>query len=217
MKKVFNLVIVDESGSMWCIREQAFTGINETLSTIKIMQEKFPDTEQHTTLVTFDTEHTTWHFDDALTDQVRKLQWDEYNPGSGTPLYDAIGNAISKVEKQAEEGANVLVTIITDGEENSSREWTLSMIRQRIDSLKKRGWTFSLIGTDNLDVESMAFSMNIDSHISFSQDVTGTKEMFCKERRARNRYNAFVALDRSMPMGELFNLFEEDTDPLDDK
>ena len=103
MKKVFNLVIVDESGSMWCIREQAFTGINETLSTIKIMQEKFPDTEQHTTLVTFDTEHTTWHFDDALTDQVRKLQWDEYNPGSGTPLYDAIGNAISKVEKQAEE------------------------------------------------------------------------------------------------------------------
>ena len=54
MKKVFNLIIVDESGSMSVIRKQAFMGMNETLSTVRTMQEKFPDTEQHVTLVTFD-------------------------------------------------------------------------------------------------------------------------------------------------------------------
>ncbi len=33
-KRVFNLIIVDESGSMSIIRKQAFTGMNETLQTV---------------------------------------------------------------------------------------------------------------------------------------------------------------------------------------
>ena len=43
-KKVFNLIIVDESGSMSVIREQAFTGMNETLKTIQNIQKKYSDT-----------------------------------------------------------------------------------------------------------------------------------------------------------------------------
>mgnify|MGYP002625423017 CR=1 FL=1 len=61
-KRVFNLIIVDESGSMSIIRKQAFTGMNETLQTVRKMQEKFPDQEQRVTIVTFDAGHTTWHF-----------------------------------------------------------------------------------------------------------------------------------------------------------
>ena len=57
-KKVFNLIIVDESGSMSVIREQAFTGMNETLKTIQNLQKKYSDTEQLVTLMTFDSEHT---------------------------------------------------------------------------------------------------------------------------------------------------------------
>ena len=45
MKKVFNLIIVDESGSMSCIRKQAFAGMNETLATVRQMQNKFKDTD----------------------------------------------------------------------------------------------------------------------------------------------------------------------------
>lgn len=41
-KRVFNLIIVDESGSMSIIRRQAFSGINETLQTVRNMQEQFP-------------------------------------------------------------------------------------------------------------------------------------------------------------------------------
>ena len=37
---VHNLIIVDESGSMECIRKQAFTGMNETLQTVRMMQKK---------------------------------------------------------------------------------------------------------------------------------------------------------------------------------
>ena len=43
-KRVFNLIIVDESGSMEIIRKQAFAGMNETLETVRTMQKQFPGT-----------------------------------------------------------------------------------------------------------------------------------------------------------------------------
>ena len=132
------------------------------------------------------------------------MDWKAYCPGGGTPLYDAIGKGISKVNAQIEEGDHVLVTIITDGEENSSEEWTLKMIRTMIEKLKKQNWTFTLIGTDNLDVETMAHSFAIDEHLKFQQSAAGTKAMFARERRSRERYNCRVAEDAAMPVGSFF-------------
>ena len=204
-KCVHNLIIVDESGSMSIIRKQAFTGMNETLQTVRQMQKKFPDQSQFVTLLTFDSCHTTWHYDDTSALKTRDLSWKAYNPGGGTPLYDAIGKGISKVNAQIQDGDHVLVTIITDGEENSSEEWTLKMVRTMIEKLKKQGWTFTLIGTDNLDVESMAHSFAIDEHMEFHQDVEGTRAMFERERRSRERYNCCVAEDAAMPTGKFFD------------
>ena len=177
-KRVHNLIIVDESGSMEVIRKQAFVGMNETLQTVRKMQEKFPDQEQFVTLLTFDTGHTTWHYDNTPASQTKDLDWKAYCPGGGTPLYDAIGKGISKTNAQIEDGDHVLVTIITDGEENSSEEWTLKMIRTMIEKLKKQSWTFTLIGT---------------------------KAMFARERRSRERYNCCVAEDATMPTGSFFS------------
>ncbi|MBO4812393.1 MAG: VWA domain-containing protein [Prevotella sp.] len=204
-KRVFNLIIVDESGSMSIIHKQAFMGMNETLQTVRQMQEKFPDQEQRVTLVTFDTGHTTWHYDNAPASQTKDLDWKAYNPGGGTPLYDAMGKAISKVNAQIEDGDNVLVTIITDGEENSSEEWTLKMIRTMIEKLKKQNWTFTLIGTDNLDVETMAHSFAIDEHLEFQQTEAGTKAMFAREHCSRERFNCCIAEETAMPIGTFFN------------
>ena len=204
-KRVFNLIIVDESGSMSIIRKQAFAGMNETLQTVRQMQEKFPDQEQRISLVTFDTSHTTWHYDNTPASDTKNLDWKAYNPGGGTPLYDAMGSAIAKVNAQIEDGDNVLVTVITDGEENSSQEWTLKMVRTMIEKLKKQNWTFTLIGTDNLDVETMAQSFAIEEHMEFQQTEAGTRAMFARERRSRERYNCCVAEDAAMPVGSFFN------------
>ena len=204
-KRVFNLIIVDESGSMSIIRKQAFTGMNETLQTVRRMQKKFPDQEQRISLITFDTSHTTWHYDNTPALRTRNLEWKAYRPGGGTPLYDAMGMAISKMNAQVTDEDNVLVTVITDGEENSSVEWTLKMIRTMIEKLKKQHWTFTLIGTDNLDVESMAHSFAIDEHLEFRQDDEGTRAMFACERRSRERYNCHVAENAVMPTGSFFD------------
>lgn len=203
-KRVFNLIIVDESGSMSVIRKQAFAGMNETLQTVREMQKKYLDTNQYVTLVTFDSDHTKWHYDNTPAADTKNLDWKAYNPCAATPLYDAMGKAISKVNAQIDEGDNVLVTVITDGEENSSEEWTLKMIRTLIEKLKKQKWTFTLIGTDNLDVETMAKSFAIDEHLEFQQDEAGTKAMFARERRSRERYNCCLESDAPMPTGSFF-------------
>lgn len=203
-KRVHNLIIVDESGSMSIIRKQAFTGMNETLQTVRQMQKKFPDQSQFITLLTFDSGHATWHYDNTLASRTCDINWKAYNPSGGTPLYDAIGKGISKVNAQIADGDHVLVTIITDGEENSSEEWTLKMVRTMIEKLKKQGWTFTLIGTDNLDVETMARSFAIEEHMEFHQDIEGTRAMFARERHSRERYNFCVAENAAMPVGSFF-------------
>lgn len=204
-KQVHNLIIVDESGSMSIIRKQAFTGMNETLQTIRQMQEKYPDQKQYVTLLTFDTGHTKWHYDNTPANKTQDLGWKDYNPGGGTPLYDAIGKGISKVNANVTEGDHVLVTIITDGEENSSEEWTLKMVRNMIEKLKSQNWTFTLIGTDNLDVETMAHSFAIDEHLTFKEDEDGTHSMFEKEHRSRERFNCCIASEAAIPTGKFFD------------
>ena len=199
------MIIVDESGSMSVIRKQAFAGMNETLSTVRSMQDQYPDTEQRVTLVTFDSEHMKWHYDNAEAKQTENLKWAAYNPCAATPLYDTIGKSVSKLNAMVDKGDNVLVTIITDGEENCSQEWSLQMVNKLIGKLKEHGWTFTLIGTDNLDVESMAHSMCIDEHLKFCEDAAGTDEMFLKERKARVRFNCCVAEGIAMKKGSFFS------------
>lgn len=204
MKRVFNLIIVDESGSMSIIERQALTGLNETLETIGKMRKLHPYMEQRVTLITFDSSHKKYVFDNVPIVQTHLLTSREYHPGGATPLYDAIGIGINKLNAQTNAEDNVLVTIITDGEENASEEYSLKMVKTLIKKLKKQNWTFTLIGTDNLDVEGMAGSMAIDNHLEFQEDEEGTRKMFAEERVSRCVYNACIAQDAPMPKDGYF-------------
>ena len=79
------------------------------------------------------------------------------------------------------------------------------MVRTMIEKLKKQNWTFTLIGTDNLDVETMAHSFAIDEHLKFEQSVEGTEAMFARERSSRMRYNEYVCENKSMSAGSFFD------------
>lgn len=204
MKRVMNLIIVDESGSMSIIEKQALTGLNETLETVKKMQDLHPDMEQRVTLITFDSSHKRYVFDNVLATHTHLLTNSEYRPGGGTPLYDAIGIGISKLNAQTTVDDNVLVTIITDGEENCSNEYNLTMVKTLIEKMKTQNWTFTLIGTDNLDVEGMAGDMSIDNHLQFTEDAEGTQQMFELERKSRVCYNACLAENAPMKSGSYF-------------
>lgn len=209
-KRVFNLIIVDESGSMCVIEREALAGINETIDTVKKMQNVHPEMEQTVTLITFESGHFKVHYDNTLAVETRQLAPKDYCPRGCTPLYDAIGMGIAKLNALATDNDNVLVTIITDGEENASREYNLKMINTLITKLKKQNWTFTLIGTDNLDVEGMAGSMAIDNHLAFTQDEEGTRAMFRRESRSRERFNMCCAKAMPMPAASYFADGEEE-------
>ena len=205
MKRVFNLIVVDESGSMCVIEKQALAGLNETIQTVKKVQDVHPDMEQHITIMTFDSGHKRYIYDNVLAKDATMLSEKDYNPGGATPLYDAVGIAISRLNAITTDDDHVLMTIITDGEENCSTEYSLNMIKTLIEKLKKHNWTFSFIGTDNLDVESMAKEMNIDNHLTFTEDAEGTAEMFATERVCRMSFMHNIFAGHAVGKGSYFN------------
>ena len=83
---------------------------------------------------------------------------------------------------------HVLVTILTDGEENCSREYRGDAIARLVAELKQKNWVFTYIGA-NHDVESFALSINITNSMLFSASEDGVNDMFVKENSARMRFS----------------------------
>lgn len=192
-KKVYNLIILDESGSMGCIYQSALTGVNETLQTIRQTEDEHPDQEHFVTLVAFDTGHYNEIYRVTAAANAVDINENQYRPSGGTPLYDAMGRAINDLDKTAKEGDVVLVTIITDGYENASREYNGEAIKRLVEKMKEKGWVFTYIGA-NQDVEKVAMSMSIDNHLSYDSNEEGTQAMFAKELRSRKAFFDKVSL-----------------------
>ncbi|MBO4803627.1 MAG: VWA domain-containing protein [Muribaculaceae bacterium] len=186
---VYNVIILDKSGSMSSIARQAIDGVNETIGSIRSAQEKNPDQTHKVTLVAFCGCEQRLIYDNAPVAEVQTLTDKDYRPCCMTPLYDAIGTTISRVHALKSQDADslALVTIITDGYENASHEFSLSAIKSLIESYKEQGWQFTYIGADH-DVEQVAYSLNINHHLQFEKSEAGTKAMFAKANRAQGRW-----------------------------
>ena len=192
LRTVYNLLILDESGSMEVVREATIRGFNELVQSVQGLAREFADKKQVVSLTTFNGAgiRETLFLQDASA--LRPLTLADYRPDSMTPLHDAIGQSVSKLRNVlATTGAvdyQVLVTVLTDGEENASKEFTRPVIRQLIEQLKEQGWTFTYIGA-NHDVDRAADGLAIDNKLAFTQDAAEMDVMFTKERASRRRYN----------------------------
>ena len=188
--QVFNVIILDKSGSMESIRGAAVDGFNETLAGIKKAQEKFADTQEHfVSLLTFCNCEKKYVFDKVPVADARKLTLDDYTPCCCTPLYDAMGftltsmrNHVSKIEDSV-----VVVTVITDGLENASKEYTGPAVKQLVEELKGEGWTFTYMGANQNSVE-VAFTLSIRNARNFSATAHGTMAGMAKDSSTRMNF-----------------------------
>ena len=187
---IYNLIILDESGSMLSIYDQALGGANETIQTIRSSQAASSDQKQFLTFVTFDSgnyEPVRTIIDTVPIDQVKDLTRDDYRPNGCTPLYDAIGKSLTALEQKVTADDQVLVTIITDGMENSSREFSGASVCEIVKRLRDKGWTFVYIGA-NQDAVEVARHLNIDNAMNFSATHEDTRRMWDEYRESTSCY-----------------------------
>jgi hypothetical protein len=204
---VYNLIILDESGSMESIKNPTMNGFNEVVQTIRGVELQFPEQKHYISLVSFNTFGIRTLLDRQPVRELREINAATYNPNAGTPLYDAICLSVLKLRMDiaGQQNANVLVTILTDGEENSSKEFNGRQVKQIIEEQKALGWTFTYIGTDH-DVERVAASMSISNSMSFEKNQADMAEMFVKEHNARIRFSQNIH-DKKDPRE---NYYDED-------
>lgn len=188
--RVHNLIIVDASASMTSIYAQALAGINETINTIHKMSEESPLVEQYLSLLSFagGGEKLQYVYKHTEIEKVSTVISKDYPLRGMTALYDAIGESVKSLRKRTKKDDKVLVTIITDGQENNSRLWSEGMVQQLIDELRTEGWVFTYIGA-NQDVELEAKKMGVRNSMQFEATIEGTEEMFEREGRCRRNWN----------------------------
>jgi Mg-chelatase subunit ChlD len=186
-QKIYNLIVLDASGSMYSIRNEAIAGVVETIQTIRTAQKDNANQEHLFSLVVFNGRSIATVYDRMPIDKVPDLDANDYQPTDNTPLYDAMGNAITNLQRYINDDDNVLVTVITDGYENSSVEWNHQRVFQLVEDLKNKNWLFTYIGA-NQDALKVAKGMGIDHSMNYMSDAEGTKAMFRKERFSRKAF-----------------------------
>lgn len=191
--KILNLIILDESGSMDCIRKETIAGCNEVLNTIRSAQKEFVDTQDHyVSIYVFQSggKPSRYLINNQPANETDNIKYIDYVPCGCTPLFDGIGISVNNLRETADKNGTAIgsVTIITDGMENSSKEYTGKQIADLISSLKEQGWNFNFIGA-NINVQEVSRNINIDNTMSFDQTCEGTTAMFARERRCK--YNWF--------------------------
>lgn len=176
---VHNLLILDESGSMQSIYNQALAGCNETIQSVRAADRRHANQSHRFSFVTFNSSGTRTILNDAPIAEVPDITESDFFPRECTPLYDAVGKSCAGLEKIVTEKERVLVTIITDGLDNASSEYTLSTIQAMIERLRAKGWTFVYMGA-NQNAREVALTLNIKNSLTFEASAMGTSDMFSR-------------------------------------
>lgn len=195
--------VIDESGSMSSSRSDVIGGFNEFINDQK--KEKAGDV--NVSLYTFASTVSTVFNNKNIAD-VPELTMDNYRPGGSTALNDAVGKAINKTGyelaamPEEERPSVVMMVIMTDGEENNSKEFKSAEIRDMIKhQTDKYSWKFIYLGTD-ITTTRMADDMGIKCR-GFSSKMDLMKTMKCVSANAANYRNmdvkdADIALNSAM-------------------
>ena len=175
--KITQLVfILDRSGSMAGKEEDTIGGFNSLLAE----QKKLKD-EAYLTTVLFDDKYEVLHKHLPLPDTAPMTDQQYYTRGC-TALLDAIGRTITDMKHyqkslpRAKRSNKVMFTIITDGWENASCEYTGPKIKEMVTKQQTKGWEFFFIGA-NIDAFTVAEDMGIrrSRAVNYAPDRQGTR------------------------------------------
>lgn len=170
-------ILLDRSGSMASIKDDTEGGFNTFID-----KQRLPGKFVGVTLAQFDTEYDVVYANRSI-GEVPPL---DLQPRGGTALYDGIGRLITEVGRElaslpeSERPGDVTVVVLTDGHENSSREWTHEAVRAAITRQEQDyAWDFLFLGA-NMDAVSVGTSMGFagDKSITYAASSAGVEGVF---------------------------------------
>lgn len=178
--------IIDKSGSMGSRRQQIVGGVNEFVDAQR--KEKG---EATVSIIQFSS--LSWYGSDegyvetVLNQDIKNIKamiLEDYVPSGGTALFDAVGKTISNLGRdlagldESLRPSKVMIVIMTDGEENSSREYNSKSVGEMIARQKNEyNWEFMFIGSDQNSVLMAKSLLNIDGGLAVAVDNNWKKNM----------------------------------------
>ena len=176
------LYILDASGSMFGVTDDVIGGFNSFLSDQKSLED-----QAYLTTVVFNHDvHPLYKSKDIkLVDDINHKT---YKASGSTSLFDAIGTSVFSLQERTKT-KKVMVIIMTDGYENSSRIFTGSKIKKIIEEKTGEGWEFIFAGA-NIDVDKVSDSIGIkkDRRMIYESNKEGTKEIYSRMSKMTSAY-----------------------------
>jgi uncharacterized protein YegL len=162
------IFLLDESGSMSSCKNQTISGFNEYTQTLQKEKKKIS-----VSLTKFNSYGVNIVYSNVPVSNVQPLTNETYQPNGNTPLYDAIGKTVNKDK----ENKKTLFIILTDGEENSSKEYQKDAIVNLIKEQEKTGWSFVYLGADQ---NAWGHAQGLGLHVGnvMSYDSGNTEKMY---------------------------------------
>ncbi len=172
--KVFNLIVLDESGSMGMIAESTLSNLKEIFESMTAQAAKFPEQEHSLSLFSFNSNGIKELISDKPISECQAMSLEDYSPQAMTPLYDAMMIAFGKIRElqKNNDGSWVNAAIITDGYENASKEIDRQQLKNLVGGLREKKWEICYYGA-NHDVEEVSRGLNINRSVSFEANDSG--------------------------------------------
>ena len=163
--------IIDESGSMQGSNDDVIGGFNSFVE-----RQKKENTGKITMSLYKFNDVVSLVVDNKPASRIKTLTTEDYTPGGFTALFDAIGQAIHDTDKNisglptAGRPDKVMVVIITDGQENASREFSAKAIKSCISTHEELlNWSFIFLGSgldDFSDAEALGIKYQANAPAS---------------------------------------------------
>ena len=162
--------VIDRSGSMRAIKDDAIGAFNQFLS-----DQKKVGGRASFTVCLFDDQYEMLHTDTDI-DDVGELDDTTFVPRGMTALLDAMGRTIdavqSEMKKSKQKPEGTIMFVITDGMENASKEYTHDQIKKMLAEVKEEGWEVVFLAADE-DAINTAQSWGIPKGSTYHMGSSG--------------------------------------------
>ena len=217
-KKITNLIIIDASGSMASKIDEVKGGLKQLFSDIRkdMIKDKKTVNMRNIVLDFSGSGDIRTLVDSNDVNDLQDSLADNYRVRGMTALLDAIGKGMKMVDSK---DYAVFVSILTDGEENDSKQYTSADVTEMIKAAKDKKWVVTFMGTTEAAInKAQSWGVSRGNTMTFSNDSRGIKMSMRKSTLTRTAYYAAATGERGLSgasgqtLDNLLSSVEDDED-----